>query len=453
VPTEINPEGLLLCRRLADVQGILLKSNQYEGCDSTLEWYCKLGHYWEASLHYQQANTGCAECSAAAKAQDICKKWTVLAKTIAESRGGLCLSAYASSAKSRLNWKCSYGHEWQASLHSVHYMDSWCPYCNVLVRESLCRNIIEKLTGLKFSKIKPKWLRNREGNQLELDGYNAGLGIAFEHNGRQHYEDVEWFDRAGRGLGWRQENDKYKKSLAAINNVHIISIKHDISVNSLVEYITVSLESLGFYGPFPIININKLRCYDKKDSLIKIRTYAETMGGACASDTWLGGHEPHKFICKYGHEWSAKPSTMLSSRTWCNHSDCVNIRIKAARNYPNRLEDLKKAADLKGGKLLSTVYTTTDKKYKFVCARGHEFRSVPDPILNRGSWCKKCQRLSIEQMRSVAEKRGGLCLSTEYTANNKHLSWKCSKGHVWTAQPRAIYAQGQWCPYCSGRRK
>ena len=55
-------------------------------------------------------------------------------------------------------------------------------------------------------------------------------------------------------------------------------------------------------------------------------------------------------------------------------------------------EDLKQAAEFRGGKLLSTEMTTGDMKTKkkFRCAFGHEFEATPNLVFFTGHWCPDC---------------------------------------------------------------
>lgn len=57
---------------------------------------------------------------------------------------------------------------------------------------------------------------------------------------------------------------------------------------------------------------------------------------------------------------------------------------------------------------------------------------------------KKC----IEDMRRIASKKGGKCLSDIYVDCKSHLRWQCRKGHEWNARPDNI-VQGKWCPKCA----
>ena len=105
-----------------------------------------------------------------------------------------------------MNWECKNGHTWVSTVFNIKNMDSWCPYC-LNKSEQKCRELFEQITGKKFPKIRPKWLINDRGNQMELDGYCEELKIAFEYQGKQHYEIVEFF---------KQTEDELKQAALAI---------------------------------------------------------------------------------------------------------------------------------------------------------------------------------------------------------------------------------------------
>lgn len=60
------------------------------------------------------------------------------------------------------------------------------------------------------------------------------------------------------------------------------------------------------------------------------------------------------------------------------------------------------------------------------------------------------RKLSIEEMRDIAFKRGGFCLSDEYINNNTKLRWRCRLGHEWMTSADHIKV-GSWCPKCSSK--
>lgn len=63
---------------------------------------------------------------------------------------------------------------------------------------------------------------------------------------------------------------------------------------------------------------------------------------------------------------------------------------------------------------------------------------------------KPDSELDIEDMRSAAEFRGGKCLSQSMTKGDLYtkLQWECHDGHKFWASPYCILKAGHWCPEC-----
>lgn len=115
-------------------------------------------------------------------------------------------------------------------------------------------------------------------------------------------------------------------------------------------------------------------------------------------------------------------------------------------------KQLQKIAAERGGSCLVTDEQASAKldRARFECAGGHVWEAKIERIL-KGSWCPKCSgkaRLTIEDARALAKKRGGDCLSVEYSYYEK-LRWRCQEGHEWMAMMLHIKHHGTWCPECS----
>src|SRR5579884_2904756 len=62
--------------------------------------------------------------------------------------------------------------------------------------EEECRIVLEKIfKGYKFGPIRPDFLKNVTGYNLELDCYCEELKLAVEFQGKQHYEYVQFFHK------------------------------------------------------------------------------------------------------------------------------------------------------------------------------------------------------------------------------------------------------------------
>jgi len=55
---------------------------------------------------------------------------------------------------------------------------------------------------------------------------------------------------------------------------------------------------------------------------------------------------------------------------------------------------------------------------------------------------------NLEEMKEIAKRKGGKCLSKEYVNSQTKLKWKCREGHAWETKPNTIQS-GSWCPVCA----
>lgn len=144
-------------------------------------------------------------------------------RKLAADHGGLCLSTEYKNNHTKLSWQCCKGHKWEAVPNSVKQGGTWCPQCP-LKSEQECRSKFESLIGKPFPKCRPKWL---EG--LELDGFCEDYRIAFEYNGRQHYQVVDgWHENGIIDLQDQQKRDAKKADLCEANWVTLIVIPFDM---------------------------------------------------------------------------------------------------------------------------------------------------------------------------------------------------------------------------------
>ena len=102
----------------------------------------------------------------------------------------------------------------------------------------------------------------------------------------------------------------------------------------------------------------------------------------------------------------------------------------------------------------------TDTKVELTCKEcGKRFKAYPSELKKNRKYCsEKCghnsqigvSKYDIKQIREIAKKRDGKCLSDTYRNNRTKLKWMCAKGHTWEAVLSSVN-QGRWCPYCAGQ--
>jgi thiol-disulfide isomerase/thioredoxin len=277
--TKTNNKKLTIneCREFAISKNGECLSDEYKNGRSKMRWRCSDNHEWEAIFNNIKKGHWCPHCAGLVKLTiDECRefaenkggeclsdeyvnsytkmKWKCsdnheweatfnnikqgsswcpycdrkhnndiqLCKDFAISKGGECLSDEYKNSSTKMRWRCSDNHEWDSNFNSIKTGGSWCPYCVGYKSEEMCRVIIEKYLLEKFPKKKPKFL---EG--LELDGYNEELNMAFEYNGRQHDGYIPYFHRDGVEDFERQiERDLKKYRICREMGVNLIIIPH-----------------------------------------------------------------------------------------------------------------------------------------------------------------------------------------------------------------------------------
>lgn len=125
-----------------------------------------------------------------------------------------------------------------------------------------------------------------------------------------------------------------------------------------------------------------------------------------------------------------------------------------ARVKPGTIQEMRVIAEARGGICVSEEYVNTATKLRWRCRTGHEWNAAPLHI-KRGHWCPLCARvarLTLQEMNIIAARKSGQCLSAEYLGSARPLQWRCAVGHEWNARPASVKA-GNWCPYCARNRE
>jgi hypothetical protein len=406
-----------------------------------LRWQCREGHIWEATPRKIKAGRWCPKCGGSLRLTIEEMRET------AEVRGGKCLFTKYKNARQKLKWECAEGHIWENSAGNIR-RGQWCPECSTGLGERVCRAFFEQLFKRKFPRVRPPWLKNREGKKLELDGYCKSLGLAFEHQGMHHYRHVEYFQSKKRFLQ-RQRDDQQKEQLCRKHGVLLIKVPEVPSMLKITEVKDFIIEACRGAGLKELLpNIENFRIdlrdaytSDARERFEFLKHIARDRGGKCLNKSYLGMENRHTFKCENGHIWDAIPSSIIKGH-WCGKCKGVQRRT---------LEEMQKLALSRGGKCLSAKYVNGRTPLKWRCSKGHAWEAKPNDVVN-GTWCPECggtRRGTIIEMRALAMEHGGQCLSREYVNGRTPLKWKCDKGHVWGAKSEYVKG-GHWCHQCGG---
>ncbi|MDA1531110.1 zinc-ribbon domain-containing protein [Bacillus cereus group sp. TH260-2LC] len=416
-------------QELAELKGGKCLSLEFKSMTKKLLWECSEGHRWESTPNSLfNSNTWCPICVGNAQ------KDLAYCQSLAREKGGKCLSKNYKSVDRKILWECSNGHKFKITPYSVS-KGVWCSICSKNINnlhEEKCRFIFESIFMKPFYKER----KVLKGN-LELDGYNTELNLAFEYNGIQHYEFNDYFHENFIDFESQLERDKKKKLLCEEEGITLITIPYKIESDKNKErFIKDELSRKGIIISNAEIDWTLFyRGYEPLKELIEI---AKRKNGECLSLAYNGVDGKLVWQCEQGHVWESSPY-QIKQGSWCPRCS----------GRQKTIEDMQKLAELKGGICLSTEYINNSTKLRWQCSKGHIWDAIPASV-QKGTWCPSCngnKQYSLVDMINIAIDRNGECISTEYKNFASKLKWRCNRGHVWETTLASIVA-GSWCKEC-----
>jgi len=325
--------------------------------NSRLKVKCKKDHIWPVSVkHIVYSGSWCRTCrKTKITIDDLVSK--------AEQRGGTCLETKYLGHQTHHRFKCNEGHFFKLTYNKLQ-QNRWCDKCTSNYGEVICRQYLEYLFSKKFSPTNNlTWLKTNDGTFLRLDGYNKELGIAFEHQGIQHFKYSKYFFKSKSAWKKQLERDRLKKELCKNNNVVLIEIPELFTMTKEKDLPSLIKNILTLNG----IKIpKKLKEFapkiDKENSyLIRMQKIAIKKGGRLLSTVYSGQRAYYDFECSEHHTWPAKGSHILKKHgTWC-------LKCKIDRvGRKNRIFNSKQIKEIR--KLLKNGETGVSLAQKYKCS-------------------------------------------------------------------------------------
>jgi hypothetical protein len=359
-------------------------------------WRCGKGHHWEQPLHaVLQNKTWCKDCAG------LTPRTLDELNAIAESRGGKLLSTVYVNVDAIYDFECSLGHHFSNSFKHVVGRGQWCPRCNKGSKsEEICRTIFEQLFGVEFIKVRPKWLRNSRGRQMEIDGYSEELRIGFEYQGIQHFSKQFY----GASLEQRILDDEVKARLCKENGVYLFIIDYRMEYKDFPQEIVsqakdfgIDLSGYDFKSPIDIS-----RAYIRDDRLPILKSLLKEKRITVLSTKWFGVKDKYSFRCDVcGHEWMATGSHFFNSRRVGGCKKCSMVKLSGSNRL--NLEEVQDFAKSHGGVCLSTEYGEIKQKYRFRCSQGHDFEDIYNNMKFRNTFCPICENRTTRTFLSDEE--------------------------------------------------
>lgn len=121
----------------------------------------------------------------------------------------------------------------------------------------------------------------------------------------------------------------------------------------------------------------------------RLRSIAEANGGKLLSTEWMGNSTQYQFMFADGRTFSTIASNLMR-RGWPDDPD--KYLRRGVDREDIHLEDLRRIAELNGGKLLSHEWKGVHVRHRFAFADGREFETTPASILGKQGWPKDPNR-------------------------------------------------------------
>ena len=368
-------------RARAESKGGELLSTKFISGKTKYEFKCSEGHKWEA---IDTGKSWCPKCAGKGKGIDDIQ-------SLVDKRGGKLISKKFIGVDKKYEFECSIGHQFSMTFAKMQ-SGQWCSICSKGSKsEELVRVTMEQIFGVKFKRVRPDWLKNDLNVPMELDGYAEELGIAFEYQGRQHYEEMNYL--IDQDLKRIQKNDKLKSRLCAERGVSLFIFTHEENYRNFPRI----AEKQAIEFKLPVTNydfkqkIDFDRAYIRTDKLQELKDRAGTKGLMVLSKKWLGVENYYQVEC----------------------TTCRNVYEVAGSAFMGR-------------KINGCRYCSLKTNY------------------NKST-------LSIDVPKAYAKKHRGQLLETEYKNMHTPMNWRCSKKHEFSARFNNLVRNDEFCPICEGK--
>lgn len=170
--------------------------------------------------------------------------------------------------------------------------------------------------------------------------------------------------------------------------------------------------------------------------------------------------------CKCGQEWQASARSVVVRGTRCPR--CSNKVVVVGENDLATLDPVLAGQwhpTLNGGLEPTDVVCGSNKKVWWTCPEGHAWQRSVNDRTRRDAGCPVCVgRLLVVGTNDLAtthpvlasqwahDLNGGLGPTDVTATSNRHVWWRCERGHTWQVHIRLRANRDAGCPYCSNRK-
>jgi hypothetical protein len=450
------------------------------GSDTRFTWICSNKHTWKTSIGNRALRgTGCPTCyeesrgfigkqrrEANIKKANLKTEYPEIA---AEAYGWDPLSV-PSSSEDKLLWKCKFGHIWSSKPYYRTRKNQKCKICTgqeilsgfndlaalyPAIAKQMLNNDPSKVS--KASQKKYTWVcsDNHQWEATVANRVNRGSGcpvcagkkvVAGENDLATLHPTI-----AMQAYGWNPSQVRpgsHKKMKWKCTNGHVFTSSPESRLKEKNEGCKICLKSELLIG------FNDLHTTHPE--------VAMEASGWNPRNIFSGDTKKRNWMCEFGHQWLATPSARTSvkngnqrKRKGTGCPVCAGKKVVAGENdlaakYPEI------AAQAYGWDPKKFT-PNSNKRKKWTCSLGHEWVSSIANRTKQGLGCPTCSNQKVlsgfNDLATVdpklAREAYGWDPKTVTRGSNKKRKWKCSEGHIWSANIANRSGRGDGCPTCN----
>ena len=438
-------------------------------------WKCSKGHEWQASINNRNKGNGCPYCSGKKALKGYNDLQTVNPTLVKEwhyeKNNGLTPAAVLPNSNKKAWWKCSKGHEWQASINNRN-KGNGCPVCNSERHTSFPEYAIVyylKKYGLEA-------IHSYREKGYELDVYIPIKKVAIEYDGDYWHKNKTKKDLE---KNFKCKKDKIKLlrirvGLPPLNDSSIDYVVQDAKKDlpQILEKVLSDIigKSVDIDLTRDAIAIENLREFTEKENSLLFsnpeiaKEWNYKKNGNLKPEHFASNSDKKVWWkCPTGHEWQASISSRNSG---CGCPYCAGQKVLKGFNDLHTVNPILAKEwnyEKNNGLTPEDVMPNSGKKVWWKCPTGHEWQAaIADR--NSGNGCPYCSgRYAVKGENDLQTvnptlakewnygKNNGLTPADVTPNSNKKVWWMCSKGHEWESivQNRN---KGKGCPYCAGQK-
>jgi len=223
-------------QNIIEARGWVLISEEYKDCNEKLAIVCDNGHPIYKTLNSVRVGKGCIDCYNLRRG-DTLRLTLDDYHAVAAHQGFNFIDVLPKNNEENVLWQCRYNHIWKASFHNVGGVnETGCPRCYEKDRQSknerkLCNWLASLSKDICSNYEHPKKFADLvDKKQLSYDAFGHFVGdamrVAFETDGKQHYEPCEFFG-GQKTFETQRCHDILKEEYCIRNKIHLIRVKYD----------------------------------------------------------------------------------------------------------------------------------------------------------------------------------------------------------------------------------